>query len=136
MNTRADTRAHDIDDAHASEVRIRRLGAGDGAALASLAQLDSSPAPAEPVLGAEVEGRLLAAISIASGMLVADPFHRTAEVAEMLRLRASQIAADSAHGRRSLRSLLRAGLGRRSASLSPSPPGAERQLLAHQAGWR
>lgn len=135
MSTRAETPAHHI-DAHAPRVTIRRLGRGDRPALARLAQLDSSPAPREPLLGAELDGRLLAAISIAGGELVADPFHRTAEVAEMLRLRASQLAGGAPRARGRLAFLLRSRGGRRGASFSPSPPGAERQLLAHQAGWR
>ena len=39
------------------------------------------------MLGAEVEGRLLAAISLADGAVVADPFSPTGELADLLELR-------------------------------------------------
>jgi len=63
-----------------------RLAAGDdGVALDRLAQLDSRPLPPGPHLLGERDGRLEAAISLATGQLVADPFRRTAEVCELLR---------------------------------------------------
>jgi hypothetical protein len=68
-----------------------RLAAGrDDAALEGLAQLDSSPLPPGPHLVAERDGRIEAAISLASGEMVADPFRRTAELRELLRCHAGQ----------------------------------------------
>lgn len=56
-----------------------------------MAALDSARMPAEPVLLAEVEGTTVAAISLMDGHVVADPFEWTAEIVELLRLRAAQL---------------------------------------------
>lgn len=69
-----------------------RLAAGhDDAALEGLAQLDSRSLPPGPHLVAERGGRIEAAISLATGVLVADPFLRTAELCELLRCHAGQV---------------------------------------------
>ena len=72
-----------------STITIRRydLAEADQAALAKLASLDSRAALDGHVLGAEVEGRLLAAISMETGEVIADPFSRTSEMRAMLKLR-------------------------------------------------
>lgn len=59
--------------------------------LAKLAELDSSRTPAQPVLLAEVDGQLAAAISLSDGTIVADPFRPTADVVDVLRVRAAQL---------------------------------------------
>jgi hypothetical protein len=82
---------HHLSNDHPAEVTIRSLGVGDGAAVSRLAQRDSARPPAGLLLGAEVGGRLLAAISARTGEVIADPFHRTAELVEALRERAGQI---------------------------------------------
>jgi hypothetical protein len=69
---------------HSGNVTIRRLGDADLARIARLAELDSAAAPEAPLLGIEVEGRLLAAGSIHTGHIIADPFRRTAEYRQML----------------------------------------------------
>lgn len=74
-----------------STLTIRRLREEDAAAVARLADLDSGALPAGPLLGAEVEGRLLAAVSLRSGALVADPFSRTDQLRALLELRAAQL---------------------------------------------
>ena len=76
-----------------STITIRRLDANeaDRLALARLVQLDSSGTIEGPVLGAEVEGRLLAAISMETGEVIADPFSRTSELRAMLKLRLAQL---------------------------------------------
>ena len=76
-----------------SEMTIRRmdLGERDHDAVAKLAELDSSGRLAGPVLGIEVEGRLLAAISVDTGKVIADPFSRTTELRALLKLRADQL---------------------------------------------
>jgi hypothetical protein len=94
-------------DGHAAEVTIRRLGVDDAAAVRRLAQRDSSQPPAGLLLGAELDGRLLAAISATSGEVVADPFHRTAELVEALRLRIGQVDGQPGGSRRRLLSRLR-----------------------------
>ncbi len=72
-------------------VSIRRLGDADSDELDRLAGRDSSERPAGELLGAELDGRLIAAVSIATGDSVADPFTPTAEVDSLLQLRASQL---------------------------------------------
>lgn len=63
-----------------------RLGTpGDVGALERLAGLDSRPLPPEPHLVAQCDGRIDAALSLATDELVADPFRRTAELRELLR---------------------------------------------------
>ena len=106
-------------------VTIRRLEERDGEALAQLAGLDSEARIEGPALGAEVEGRLLAAISLADGRTVSDPFSRTAELRSLLELRARQL-----HGREP-RSGGHRFAGRRGprAALAGSPPGAGGRLL-------
>jgi hypothetical protein len=72
-------------------VTIRRLDDTDTAAIYRLAQLDSADPPVGDLLGAEVEGRLVAVASIAGGETIADPFSHTAELRALLELRADQI---------------------------------------------
>ena len=76
----------------ARPVTLRCADPADGPALERIAQLDSAPAPPRaPVLVAEIDGRVLAAISLADGGLVADPFHPTAALVELLRARERQL---------------------------------------------
>jgi hypothetical protein len=72
----------------------------DEAALARLAALDSARPPARPVLLAERDGVLLAAISLADGFVVADPFKPTAALVELLRMRERQLRAPARPRRR------------------------------------
>jgi hypothetical protein len=72
-------------------VEIRLASPADAAELERLRQLDSHRGLDGVALVAEVGGRLLAAIS-ASGEVIADPFRRTSEAVELLRLRARQLA--------------------------------------------
>ncbi len=77
---------------HASaEVRIRLARPDDQAALHRLAALDSSVTPRPPVLVAEVCGELQAAVSMGDSQAIADPFHVTAALVELLRVRAAQL---------------------------------------------
>ena len=73
------------------KIEMRMLGLEDGAALARLAQLDSATAPPTPVLGGLVDGRLVAACSLATGESIADPFRHTAEIRSLLSERAGQL---------------------------------------------
>jgi len=72
---------------------IRRARPGDADAVARLAELADRPTPRPPLLLAEADGRLVAALSVASGDLVADPFVATQDVSALLRLRADQLDA-------------------------------------------
>ncbi len=77
-----------------NELTIRRAGPGDAEALARLAALDSSRAPAGDILVVDVGDELRAALSLSSGQAIADPFHRTAGLVSMLRMRAQQLQAE------------------------------------------
>lgn len=85
------------------QLAIRRLGAGsrDRDALERLAGRDSAAVPTGDVLGAELDGRLVAAISLTNGGLVADPFTSTTDARSLLELRANQMleaSGDRDHG--------------------------------------
>jgi hypothetical protein len=80
-------------------VTIRYAFPDDARALVRLATLDSREAPSAPVLLAEVEGELWAALSLTDGAVVADPFRRTAALVELLGARANQLRAGVAAGR-------------------------------------
>ena len=109
-------------------VVIRRLTEDDAGAVKRLAQLDSSHAPEGPLVGAEVEGRLLAAISLTSGDSVADPFGRTGELRALLELRAAQLRRRVGRRRRVPRFTRR----KTRAALAGSPPGAAGWLIAQR----
>lgn len=83
-------------------VTLRLAAADDGAALARLAAVDSSSLTPGPHLVAERGGRIEAAISLATGELIADPFRRTAELRELLRCHAGglRVTAERPSARR------------------------------------
>ena len=58
-----------------------------------LALLDDRRAPVGPALLAYVDGELRAAVGLVDGRAIADPFHRTAELVEILRFQARQEVA-------------------------------------------
>jgi hypothetical protein len=72
-------------------VTVRLAGLADAQALTRLAQLDCASAPSHPILLAELSGQPVAAVSLADGAVVADPFVPTAEVVALLKLRARQL---------------------------------------------
>jgi hypothetical protein len=84
----------------APSVLIRAARGSDGSTLARLAALDSSAVPAGHVLVAEIDGEIVAARSVATGAVIADPFRRTADVVELLGLRARAVARPAATRRR------------------------------------
>jgi len=88
-----------------TEMTIRRIDLTDEGreAIARLSELDSSEVLEGPVLGLEVEGSLLAAISLTNGELVSDPFSRTAELRSLLKLRAAQLRRRGSRRERGLR---------------------------------
>ena len=89
--------------AAAHEAVTLRFGVpADANRLARLAALDSSNSPTQPVLLAEIDGQLLAALSLSDGTAVADPFHPTADLLELLRARAGHLG-DSSQTRQSVR---------------------------------
>ena len=79
----------------ATSVTIRPASDADAAALHRLAVLDSASVPAGPVLVAEVDGELRAAISLWDGRAIADPFHPSVSLLALMRAHIAR-----AHGRR------------------------------------
>ena len=106
-------------------VTIRKARSDDAAALAVLAERDSGRTLDGDVVVAEVEGAILAAISLENGMVLADPFSRTRELRNLLELRRAQLQRRSRPSR--LPALIRRGRPR--AALAGSPPGAGGRLL-------
>jgi len=84
---------------------IRRTTPDDAAALRRLAALDSKRPIESDALVAEVDGKLLAAVSLTGDEAIADPFQPTADLVAMLEMRAAQLATPPAP-RRSLRARL------------------------------
>jgi hypothetical protein len=76
-----------------TQVTLRYAAAADAPRLQELAELDSASVPQGPALVAEVDGRLRAALAIDGGAVIADPFHRSTELIELLRTRAAQLSA-------------------------------------------
>jgi hypothetical protein len=77
----------------AGPITIRTSREGDGPALARLAALDDRAVPEGELVVAESGGRLVAALPLdGRSEAIADPFLPTAEVRELLTLRAHQLA--------------------------------------------
>ena len=74
----------------AHTITIRRSHEGDENALARLAGLDSRRAPRGEALLGFVGGELRAALDLSTGSAVADPFAPTADVVQLLRVRAGE----------------------------------------------
>jgi hypothetical protein len=90
---RAARRARKASAAAAGErLVLRRATADDAAALTRLARLDSAPRPRGDLLVAEVEDEIVAAVPFDGGRAIADPFRPTADVVELLRVRAERFA--------------------------------------------
>jgi len=77
-------------------VLIRRATAADSARVRTLALLDDRRLPAGPLLVAELGGEIVAARSLSTGSVIADPFRLTSDIVAMLRLRADQASELSA----------------------------------------
>jgi hypothetical protein len=58
--------------------------------ILELAELDGHPAPEGEAVLAEVNGRLWAAVGVADGVAISDPFVPAGDVLDLLRLRADQ----------------------------------------------
>jgi hypothetical protein len=82
------------------DLTLRFAFPDDQPALWRLAALDSADVPTEPVLIAEVDGVPWAALSLADGSVVADPFRRTLHLVALLRARAGQLTESGARRRR------------------------------------
>jgi len=71
---------------------VRLATTADRAALIRLAALEEAPAPTGPQLLGVVMQRPVAALSLRDGSVIADPFTPTADLVELLRLRARQLS--------------------------------------------
>jgi hypothetical protein len=86
-----------------STIILQQATAAEDAALRELSQLDSARTVSRPALMAVVDDKLLAAISLRDGRVVADPFAETEAAVVLLRVRASTLQTASrsrAHGGR------------------------------------
>jgi hypothetical protein len=72
-------------------ITIRHAAADDMKALERLAALDSRRVPSGELFVAEVDGRLLAATSIDTGAVIADPFEHTAAIVDLLQIQARAV---------------------------------------------
>jgi hypothetical protein len=71
----------------------------DAQAIARLAALDSAEPPLLPILLAEVAGELRAALSLADGSVISDPFYSTRGLIDLLSARAQQLERAELPGR-------------------------------------
>ena len=102
--------ARRVEPVVAESIAIRCATEADRASLQRLATLDSVAARPGEMLIAEVGDEAVAAIHVASGETIADPFRPTVELVELLRLRAERLRdASQAPATRAprLRALLR-----------------------------
>jgi hypothetical protein len=77
--------------AQTDELVIRRASPADNGSLHRLALLDSAPEPDGPMLVAEREGMLVAAVPLGGGRSIADPFVPSRDVVGLLELRRAQL---------------------------------------------
>jgi hypothetical protein len=101
---------------HANHITVRLADYSDARELLRLAALDSTRVPDGALVVAESGHELLAALPLEGGRPIADPFHRTAALVELLELRAAQLRALVHAPRRSLAERIRAAV-----RLQPQP---------------
>jgi hypothetical protein len=106
-------------------IAVRALSDADAPQVQRLAELDSAAAPVGNLLGAEVEGSLVAVLSLSNGHVISDPFQASAPSVALLQLRATQLEAP----RRGLHRLFPRRGAHSRGSLAGSPPGAGGRLL-------
>lgn len=99
----------------AAAVVIRHASAADADQLVRVAARDSQRPVHGPALIAEVDGAAHAALQLADGRVIADPFVPTADLVAVLRLRAQTVGRGSAAG---------AGRPRPSRHLAPGVDGS------------
>ncbi len=68
-----------------TQVTIRPSSDGDSAELTRLATIDSAAVPDGPLVVAEVDGQLRAALAIEDGDVIADPFAPSLKIVALLR---------------------------------------------------
>jgi hypothetical protein len=75
----------------AAAVLIRPAAATDAGEITRLSELDERELPQGEQLLGVLEGRVVAALDVASGVAIADPFAPTVGVVKLLELRAAQV---------------------------------------------
>ena len=85
--------SHKLTNIVADNILVRRARPEDAPGLRRLAALDSRPAPRGEALLAEADGEIVAALPLDRGPAVADPFRPTADLVQMLAIRAGRLAA-------------------------------------------
>jgi hypothetical protein len=84
-----------------TDLTIRKSQPADETALRRLAELDSCPdVTPGPYLIAEFERTLIAALPLRGGDAIADPFRPTADIVQLLEVRARQLRATPTPRRR------------------------------------
>lgn len=84
---------------HTGAIIIRHANDADARLLTDLALLDDRAPLHGPALIAEVDGVARAALDLNDGSVAADPFARTAELVELLKLHAFGTRTDARRGR-------------------------------------
>jgi hypothetical protein len=79
-------------DTPVTRVTLRYAAAADAQRLRRLATLDCASPPSAAMLVAEVDGRIRAALPLDGSPPISDPRHRGADLVQLLRLRAAQLA--------------------------------------------
>jgi hypothetical protein len=79
------------------DVELRLCRVSDDLALERLAELEGRPVPEGRLVVAVIRGRIVAALALASGCTLADPFTRTAHLLPLLKLRAAQLREPELH---------------------------------------
>ena len=94
---------------------IREARPADDHALRRLAELDDTRAPSGRVMIGELDGEPVAAVPIAGGPAIADPFRSTSALVSLLGLRAAQLRGleDGRSARARIRQLIPAVAARR-----------------------
>ena len=101
----------------------------DGPALERLAQLEGRRLPVGPVLVAVQDGEVLAAVSVAGGEPIADPFRHTAALVDLLGRALAHLREEGGGRRWSLWALLRRNRHGRPGASAPTVPGNELSLI-------
>jgi hypothetical protein len=77
-----------------ADVALRLCRVSDDGAISRLAALEERPEPHGRFVVAEVDGEIVAALPLAGGAPLRDPFARTAHLIRLLEMRAAQLMQD------------------------------------------
>lgn len=89
-----------LDERHTPRIELRHARPADAGIVCALAELDDAPPLEAPVLLALMDGGAVAALSLADGRVLADPFVATAHAVSLLQLRAEHLASSRVRRRR------------------------------------